>query len=109
MRTFAIVVLLALLLSYSFGFIAAEGFDIGINVDDHTLTPFESVVGVTLAGVIMAVVGFVIALSVVGAIVLAIGAVMVGLLVAGLSVFWPMLLLLAIIVWLVKRKGPAHS
>lgn len=108
MKNFVIAVLIAILITYTCGHIFDEWFDISIRMDDELLSPFAAMAGMTLAGVILVVVGFVIAFSVFGVLLFVAMAVFVGLLIAGLSVFWPMIVLLLLVAWLVKDKKPAH-
>lgn len=108
MKNLVIAVLLAVLITYSCGQIFTDWLDVSIRMDDELLSPFESIAGITLAGVVMALIGFVVAVSLVGVVVFATVAVFVGLLVVGLTAFWPMILLLAIVIWLVRDKRPAY-
>jgi hypothetical protein len=108
MKNLLIAILIAVLLTYSGGQIASEWFDVSIRMDDHLLTPMESFAGFTIAGVVMVIVGFIIALSVFGVVIFAVFAVFAGIIIAGLSAFWPMLLVLAFIIGLVKDKKTAH-
>ena len=108
MKNFVIAVLLAILITYSFGALLYEWTDVQLHVDDMMFTPFDTLVGMGIAGVVLIIIGFVIAVSLFGAMFLAVGAVFIGLLVAGLSIFWPMLLVLAIVVWLVRDKRRQH-
>ena len=108
MKNFVVAVLLAILITYSCGHIFSEWFDVSIRMDDELLEPFAAVLGLSIAAVVMVIVGFVIAVSVFGVVIVATMAVFAGLIVAGLSVFWPMILILALVYWLVKDKRPAH-
>jgi hypothetical protein len=97
MKNLLIAILIAVLLTYSGGQIASEWFDVSIRMDDHLLTPMESFAGFTIAGVVMVIVGFIIALSVFGVVIFAVFAVFAGIIIAGLSA-----------IWLVKEKKTAH-
>lgn len=108
MKNLIIAILIAILLTYSGGQIFSEWFDVSIRMDEHILTPMESFAGFTIAGVIMVVIGFIIALSLFGVLAFAFFAVFAGILIAGLSAFWPMILMLAFIIWLVKDKKAAY-
>ena len=108
MKNFVIVVLVAVLITYTCGHIFDEWFDISIRMDDELLSPLAAMAGLTIAGVVLALVGFVVAFSVFGVLLFVGMAVLAGLLVAGLSVLWPMILLLALIIWLARDKKPAH-
>ncbi len=104
MRNFVLAILIAVLISYSFGLVASEWFDFNFHFDDHIFDSMESVAGITIIGALMAVVGVIVAVSVFGALVIGLFAATIALIVAGLSVFWPMLLVIAVIIWLVKDK-----
>ena len=108
MKNFVIAVLIAILITYTCGHIVDEWFDISIRMDDELLSPFAAMAGLTLAGIILVVIGFVIAFSLFGVLFFVAAAVFFGLLIAGLSVFWPMILLLVVVLWLAKDKKPAH-
>lgn len=107
MRNFVLAILIAVLITYSFGLVASEWFEFNFHFDDHVLDSMESVAGITIIGAIMAVIGVVVAVSVFGALFIGLIAGVVALIVAGLSVFWPMLLVIAVIIWLVKDKRKA--
>ncbi|MCV2886641.1 hypothetical protein OE749_18250 [Aestuariibacter sp. AA17] len=102
MKSLAIAVLLGVLLVYSTGTILSECTDVQLVLDSDTLNPMETLFASGVVGVILVVVGFFVAVSVIGVLALTVGAVFLALLVAGISAFWPALLLLAIVVWLVK-------
>lgn len=108
MRNFALAILIAVLITYSFGLVASEWFEFNVHFDDHTLDSMESVAGLTVIGAIMAVIGVIVAVSVFGALFIGLIAGAIALLVVGLSVFWPMLLVIAVIIWLVKDKRRAN-
>lgn len=108
MKNFVLAILIAVLIAYSFGLVADEWFNLSIHLDDHALGPIESLAGITLVGVIMAIVGVVVAVSIFGALALGLIAAIIAIVVAGLSVFWPMILVVAFIIWLVKDKRPAQ-
>jgi hypothetical protein len=108
MKNLLIAILIAILLTYCGGQIVSEWFDVSIRMDEHLLTPLESFAGFTLAGVILVIVGFIVAVSVFGVLAFTVFAVFAGILIAGLSAFWPMLLVLAFIIWLVKDKKATY-
>ena len=60
-------------------------------------------------GVVLAIVGFVVALSVVGAVVLAVVAVMFALLLEGVSAFWPIIVIAIALYALKKRNSAPYS
>ncbi|GAB2678033.1 hypothetical protein Q4574_02575 [Aliiglaciecola sp. 3_MG-2023] len=104
MKNFIVAVLIAILITYSCGILASEWFDFSIHFDQHILGPMESVVSVTAVGAVMAIVGVIVAISVFGALALALFVVLIAMLFAGVTVFWPMLLVIAFIFWLLKDK-----
>ncbi|MFA3792811.1 hypothetical protein AB6T38_17015 [Aliiglaciecola sp. SL4] len=104
MKNFILAVLIAILITYSCGIVANEWFNFSIHFDEHIFGPMESVVGVTVIGAVMAIVGVVVAISVFGALALALFVAFVAMLFAGVTMFWPMLLVIAFIFWLVKDK-----
>lgn len=108
MKNLLIAILLAILITYSLGHLADNWLDLSIRMDDELLSPLEAITGITIVGVVLAIVGFVVAVSVLGAVFFAFFAVFVGLLVVGVSVFWPMILVCLIVVWLVKDKQPSY-
>ncbi|WJG09921.1 hypothetical protein [Aliiglaciecola sp. LCG003] len=104
MKNFALAILIAVLITYSCGLIANHWLDFSIHLDDHMFGPLESIAGITIVGAIMAVIGVVVAVSIFGALMIGLVAAVLALFVAGLSVFWPMILVIAFIVWLVRDK-----
>lgn len=108
MKNLLIAILIAILISYSFGHLVDAWFDLSIRMDDELLSPLEAITGITVIGVILAVIGFVVAISVLGAVFFSVFVVLAGLFMVGLSVFWPMILVLLIVVWLVKDRAPVH-
>lgn len=109
MKNLVIAILIAILITYCFGNIANEWFDITVSLDDEILTPFEALAGATIVGVVLTIVGVVVAVSIFGVLLAATIAVVTAVVIAGISALWPMLLVLAIVVWLVKDKKTVHS
>lgn len=104
MKNFLIAVLIATLLCYSFGNVMQDWFGMHINFDGNVMDSFGSIIGMVVVGVVLTVIGFVVALSVVGAIVLAVVAGAIGIFVAGLASLWPILLVAFVLIYLVKDK-----
>ena len=95
-------IIVALVLVYSMGQIAEEMLDFAVTIDGEVLSP---VIGFIIMGLIAAVlvgVGFFVTVSIFGVIALALGAAVLGIVVAGISMFWPVLLIL-LFVYLVSR------
>jgi len=105
LKNVVIAVLLAILLSYTMGYAVSDWFDMRIQLDNQVLEPVTSMLGFGLVAVILMMIGFIVAVSVVGVVFFAVFAAFVGLFVLGLGAFWPMLLLAAVVIWLVKDKS----
>ena len=103
-KNLAIAVLLAIILSYSMGSIAHEWFDLHLVVDDHIMDPLGSFVVAAVVGIVLAIVGFCIALSLFGVLAFVVAVVFFGILIAGIGAFWPVLLVGAILYYLLKDK-----
>lgn len=104
-KNLILAILIACVLSFCAVYIAIEWFDVKIQFNQHWVEPFMTVFIITVVVAILVVVGFVVALSVVGALVLGLFAALLGLLVAGVSTFWPVLLAIIIIYYLVKDRS----
>ncbi|MCW8092691.1 hypothetical protein [Alteromonas sp. ASW11-130] len=102
MKNFLVAVVVALILAYGFGDIISEWRGMNIVFGDEILSPIESVLAITAVGVVFVIIGFVIAVSLIGAIVIGLGAAAIALLAMGVSAFWPVLLLVALIYFLRK-------
>ncbi len=108
MKNLVIAILVAILITYCFGNIAHEWFDISVTLDDEILTPFEALAGVTIAGIVLTVVGVIVAVSLFGVLFAVTIAVVMAVVIAGISALWPMFLVLAAVIWLVKDKKEAQ-
>ncbi|MFT4937847.1 MAG: hypothetical protein ACI88A_000869 [Paraglaciecola sp.] len=104
LKNLLLAILIALLLTYSMGHIAAEWFDIRIHLDNEVIEPLTTMAAITVIGVLLIMIGFILAVSVFGVLLFAFIAVFAGLIIAGLSAVWPTLLLFVAIIWLVKDK-----
>ncbi|WP_026376834.1 hypothetical protein [Aestuariibacter salexigens] len=109
MKNLIIAVLVAIILVNGFGHLADDWFGMHIVWENETLTPFASMLIVGALAVVMAIVGFIVACSVFGVLALTFVGVLIGLLVAGITAFWPMLLIAALIIWMVKQKNTSYS
>lgn len=107
-KNLAIAVLLAIILTYSMGNIANEWFDIHLVIDDHLFNPIDSLILATLVCIILTVVGFCLALGVFGVILFVVAMVFAGVLIAGIGVFWPVILLGAVVYLLLRSNGSAN-
>ena len=105
LKNLVIAVLLAILLSYTMGYAVSDWFDIRIQFDEQMLEPVTSMLAFGVVAVVLMMIGFIVAVSVVGVVFFAVFAAFIGLFVVGLGAFWPMLLLAALVIWLVKDKS----
>ncbi|BBO26216.1 hypothetical protein AltI4_06040 [Alteromonas sp. I4] len=105
MKNLIIAILIAVLLSQALGGIGEEFFDLHIMMGDDLLS--GSLEWIVMAGVcvLLVVVGFVVAISVAAAVGVAIVATLIGLLFAGVSVFWPVLLIIGVVMLVGRNKN----
>ena len=99
-----LAVLIAMVLTYSLGHLVTQWLDLHISFAQHDVEPITSIIALTGVVAILVVVGYIIAFSLFAAIVFAIIAAGMGLFVAGLSVFWPVILFTLVIFLLVRDK-----
>ena len=104
LKNLLIAILVAILLTYSMGYIANDLFDIQVHLDDHLMTPLASMAVLSGVAILLVIVGFIVALSVFGVLFFVFAAIFAGILIVGIGAFWPMLIVLAVVLWLVKDK-----
>lgn len=109
LKNLLLAVLIAVVLTYSVGMIATQWLDLRVQVDQHWIEPFMTILIVTMVVAVLVVVGFVVALSVIGAIVFAICAGIFAIFIAGVSAFWPILLFALVVYYLVKDKNTTRQ
>lgn len=108
-RNIILAVLIAVVLTYSFGHVATHWLDLHLTFDEYNFEPFTSILVLTGIVAVLVVVGFIIAFSIFAAIAFVLVATCIGLFVAGLSVFWPVILFTLVIFLLVRDKQtPAY-
>lgn len=108
-KNIILAVLIAIVLTYSLGQLSTQWLDLHLSFDGYDFEPITSILVVTAVVAILVVVGFIIAFSIFAAIALALFAAGIGLFVAGLSVFWPVILFTLVIFLLVRDKQtPAY-
>lgn len=97
-----IAIILAITLSYSFMHIAGHWLDMHVYWDDELLSPLFA--GLIIAGVAIFLVlaGFFITISIIGVLLFAGFAAMIGIFIAGVSVFWPVVLILLCLYFLCR-------
>ena len=103
-KNIILAVLIAIVLTYSLGHIATQWLDLHLSFADHDFEPIASIIALTGIVAILVVVGFIIAFSLFAAIAFVLVALGIGLFVAGLSVFWPVILFTLVIFLLVRDK-----
>lgn len=103
-KNIVLAVLITVVLTYSFGHIATDWFDLHLSLADHDLDETTSILAFSGLAVILVIIGFIIALSIFAAIAIAVIAVGIGVFVAGMSVFWPVVLFALVIFLLVRDK-----
>jgi hypothetical protein len=107
-KNLILAILIAIVLTMCVGSIATQWLDLRIQIDQHWMEPFMTILFITVVVAILVVVGFAVALSVFGALLFAVCAGLIGLFVAGIGVFWPIILLVIVIYYLVKDKSVKH-
>ena len=108
-RNIILAVLIAIVLTYSLGHLATQWLDLRLSFAEYDFEPITSILALTALVAILVVVGFIIAFSIFAAIAFALIAAGIGLFVAGLSVFWPVILFTLVIFLLVRDKQtPAY-
>jgi hypothetical protein len=108
-RNILLAVLIAIVLTYSLGHVATEWFDLHVSLAKYDLEPFTSILALTGVVALLVVLGFIIAFSIFAAIAFAVLAMFIGVFVAGLSVFWPVILFVIVIFLLVRdKRSPAY-
>jgi hypothetical protein len=103
-KNIILAVLIAIVLTYSLGYLATQWLDLHLSFADHDFEPIASIIALTGIVAILVVVGFIIAFSLFAAIAFVLVAFGLGLFVAGLSVFWPIILFTLVIFLLVRDK-----
>ena len=103
-KNIMLAVLIAMVLTYSLGHLVTQWLDLHISFAKHDVEPITSIIALTGVVAVLVVVGFIIAFSLFAAIAFAIIAAGMGLFVAGLSVFWPVILFTVVIFLLVRDK-----
>ncbi|MBL4630274.1 MAG: hypothetical protein JKY14_03640 [Paraglaciecola sp.] len=103
-KNIILAVLIAIVLTYSLGQISSQWLDLHLSFEGHDFEPITSILAMTSLVAILVVVGFIIAFSVFAAIACVIIALGIAVFVAGLSVFWPVVLFTLVIFLLVRDK-----
>ncbi|GGW91758.1 hypothetical protein [Alteromonas halophila] len=109
MKKILIAIVLAVVIVNCFSALADSMTGINIVMADELLSPLEGILVISVLAAVFAVVGFVVAVSLFGALLIAGVAGILALVVAGVSVFWPVLLVAGALL-LIKRtqQSPAN-
>lgn len=103
MKNFLIAVVIAIIIVNCIGSALSGLLDVHLYQSGDSLAGWQSMALLSVIGVVMVVVGFVVALSVVGTILLAVGAGFLALLAVGIGAFWP-IIVVALLIYAVGRK-----
>jgi hypothetical protein len=106
MKNFLLSLVIAIVLMNCLGSVVEDALGMHLVMSDELLSPWENIAVFSVVGIVLAIVGFVVALSVVGTVVLALGAVLFALLLAGVSAFWP-IIVIAIALYALKKRNTA--
>ncbi|WP_334050817.1 hypothetical protein [Alteromonas gracilis] len=109
MKNFLIALVIAIVLVNCLGSLVDSWLGMHLIMSDELLSPWENVAVLSLIGVALAIVGFVVAVSVIGTILLALGAGFLALLVMGVSAFWPIILIVIALYALKNRNSVAYK
>lgn len=105
-----IALLLAGLMIYGIAAISADWLDVIVEIDGQILAPMISFLAVCFIVAMCVAIGFFVTVSVVGVVIFAIVAAIIGVVFAGISVLWPVLLILFVIYMLVRSsKQSEHA
>ena len=109
MKNFLIALVIAIILVNCLGSLVDSWLGMHIIMSDQLLSPWENIAVLSLIGVVLAIVGFVVAVSVMGTILLALSAGFLALLVVGVSAFWPIILIVIALYALKNRNTAAYK
>lgn len=109
MKKILIAIVLAVVLVNCFGSIADSAAGLNIVMADELLSPMESVAVISVLAAVFAVIGVVVAISLFGALLIAGIATLLALIAAGISAFWPIVLVVAVLLLLKRtQQNAAH-
>ncbi|MEP1552502.1 MAG: hypothetical protein ABJJ44_06610 [Paraglaciecola sp.] len=108
LKNLFLAVLIAGVLTYCFGHVVTEWFDLHLVLSDYEVEPFTSIIAATAIVALLVFIGFIVAFSVIAAMVLIFVACAIGLFVAGLGMFWPVILI-SIVIYLLVREKPSPA
>ena len=109
MKNFLLALFIAIVLMNCLGSVVEDLLGMHLVMSDELLSPWQNIAVFSIVGVVLAIVGFVVALSVMGTVILAICAVLFALLLAGVSAFWPVIVIAIAIFALKKRNSTSYE
>lgn len=109
MKQLLTAVLITLVLVYCFGQVVEHCFDWYLEVDGNGVHILSVLLWVGMAVAILIAVGFLLAFSLFGVLAFVMLVVLGSIFIAGLSLIWPLVLLIAFVTWLVKSKPQSHA
>lgn len=109
MTKIVVALILAVLMVYGIAAASAEWLDVIVEIDGIMLEPMMSFLAVCFLVAICVAIGFFVTVSLVGVVLFAIAAAVIGVIFAGLSVFWPVLLILFVIYLLTRSSDKARN
>ena len=110
MKNLFIAIVIAALAAWAVGGAIERWFDVSIHFSDQLMTPFDGLVVFLVLAVVFAIIGFIVAISMVGALILGVMAAAAGLLVFGIGLFWPVLLVVVLVMMIraSNRSSTSH-
>lgn len=104
MKNFLLALVIAIVLVNCLGSLVDDFLGMHIVMSDELLSPWESMAVLSLVGVVLAIVGFVVAVSVLGTIFVGLGVGVIALLAVGFSACWP-IIIIAIALYALKNRN----
>ncbi|WP_218355138.1 hypothetical protein [Alteromonas lipotrueiana] len=110
MKNFFIAIIIAMGAAWALGGAVERWFDISMHFNNHLLAPLDGLVVFLVLAVVFAIIGFIVAISMVGALILGMVAAIAALAVFGVSLFWPVLLVVAMVMVVrsISRTESSH-
>lgn len=108
MKNFLLALVIAIVLVNCLGSLVDSLLGMHIVMSDELLSPWENMAVLSIVGVVLAVVGFVVAVSVLGTIFLGLGVGLIALLAVGFSAFWPVIIIAIALYALKNRSSNQH-
>jgi hypothetical protein len=110
MKNLLIAIVIGILLINGFMHLAQEFWHLGFVLAEYNVDMLSAMIIASAIGIVLIVAGFVVAISLIGTMMFAGVAVLSALIIAGVTSFWPVLAVIALVVWLLKNKtDPKHN